>query len=233
MKLVYIASPLHASTEEEMAQNRKNAEEYCHQAMNLSTFSSKLIVPISPILNFQYIDENNPKERQKALNMGLALLSKCDELWVAGDRVSEGMRGELRAAVRMDIPIFSMGMDNEKIQEAIGELQPVFTSESCIKGSDEDNYEGKLLVLKPEALAEWCREPENQLWICKHGNGARFRAHGQSVFVENLMDGDMGRWDRHNFYGVADPEKLPEWAVEKLNTLQKEQENNYEMEDEI
>jgi len=233
MKLVYIASPLRADTEGEMVQNRKNAEDYSRQAMNIGTFVGELIVPISPISNLQFIDENNPEERQKALNMGLALLSKCDELWVAGDRVSEGMIGELRAAVRMDIPVLSMGMESEKIQAAIGELPPMLTGKNCITGSNDANYKGKLLILKPDALAEWSREPESQLWICTHGNGARLGAHGRSVFVENLMDGEKGRWDRHNFYGVADPEKLPAWAVERLNSQQREEENNYEMEEEI
>jgi len=228
MKMVYIASPLRADTDEEMERNRKNAVEYCRQARNIGTFSSEMIVPVSPILNFQYLDESKPDERRSALNMGLAMLSKCDELWVAGDRISEGMRGELRAAVRMNIPVLSMEMESEKILEAIGELPPMLTADDCIKGSGTDNYTGKLLILKPEALAEWCREPESQLWICLNGNGARPDAMGRSVFVQNLADGENGRWDRSDFLGISDPQKLPEWALEKLN----EHENNFEQEEE-
>ncbi len=226
MKLVYIASPLRADTPEEISKNREMAVAYCQKAQIMGELFGQMIIPISPIANFSYINEADPKERQKALGMGLALLSRCDEIWVAGDKISEGMKVEINAAHQMKKPILSMGIDSEIIKAAIDKPKQLLTAEHC---TGEAEYKGKLLVLKPEALAEWCTTPENQLWVCSHGNGASPGRMGQSVFVENLFDGEKGRWDRHNFYGVADNQKLPEWAQEKWAALNNN-ENNFDME---
>ena len=40
-------------------------------------------------------------ERSLALFMGIVLLGKCEEVWVFGDTVSEGMASELEKAERM------------------------------------------------------------------------------------------------------------------------------------
>lgn len=56
-------------------------------------------IPIAPHLLFpQFLNDNNPKERQLGLFFGNALMSKCAEVWVFGDRISAGMEAEIRRA---------------------------------------------------------------------------------------------------------------------------------------
>jgi hypothetical protein len=220
LKIVYVASPYHADTPEEMEKNRQSALAACEEAYRLGRLTGERVVPLTPLVNFPYLNENDPKERDEALRSGLSLLSKCDELWVAGDHVSEGMRNEIRAAVRMEKPVYSMGLAQEKIQAVIADMPPLLDEKSCFKNSGGKDYEGQLLVLKPSALAPWALEPENQLWIASGGFGTRPDAGGRAVYAKCLYDGESARWNRSDFYGVANVNRLPDWAQEKFEEYQ-------------
>jgi hypothetical protein len=218
MKYVYIAAPYHADTQEEMERNKQAALDACNEAHMLGRLSGERIIPITPVVNFPYLDENNPKDREEALKMGLSLLLRCDEIWCAGNHVSEGMKGEIRAAVRLGKPVSSMGMAQEKIQTAISDMRPMLDEKHCIKKSGEKNYTGQLLILKESMLGPWALEPENQLWIACHGFGTSPTASGRAVYVKNLIDGEQARFNRQDFYGIAMINRLPEWAREALKT---------------
>jgi hypothetical protein len=45
------------------------------------------------------------RDIQLGLDMGLAMLSRCDELWCYGDHISPGMYLEIEEASRLGIPI--------------------------------------------------------------------------------------------------------------------------------
>ncbi len=49
----------------------------------------------------QFVDEAT--ERELALRIGEEMLSRCDEVWVCGDHISEGMRSEIRSAQQKGI----------------------------------------------------------------------------------------------------------------------------------
>ena len=54
-------------------------------------------IPLAPHLLFpQFMEEE--KERELALFMDIVLLSKCSELWVFGDVITDGMRKEISYA---------------------------------------------------------------------------------------------------------------------------------------
>ena len=230
MKTVYIAAPYRAGTPEEMEKNRQAALAACEKAYHLGRLMGEMIVPITPIGNFPYLDDNKPDERERALHMGAALLSKCDELWVAGDRISEGMRLEIRAAVRLEKPVLSMGLAQEKIKAAVSDMPPLLEVKQCYATSDRRDYTGQLLILKPSALAPWAKEPDNQLWIASHGFGTSPTASGRAVYAQNLFDGEKARFNRADFYGVANVNRLPDWAQKGFADYM-EQQNNDESEE--
>ena len=61
-------------------------------------------VPLTPhLLLPQFLSEET--ERERAISLDLRFLSLCQELWVCGPDVSEGMRREIDRAVEMKIPI--------------------------------------------------------------------------------------------------------------------------------
>ena len=96
MKLIYVASPYAGDIEK----NTEFAKSACRHVMNEghAFFAPHLLYP-------QFLDDSNPQERQAGLDMGLAMLPRCDELWCYGDRISYGMHLEIEEAGRLGIPV--------------------------------------------------------------------------------------------------------------------------------
>ena len=88
--LVYICSPYAGDIE-------KNT----YRARAFSRFAvEKKYIPIAPhLLCPQYIDEET--ERWLGLKMGIVFMGKCEEVWVFGERISDGMAEELEQAKKM------------------------------------------------------------------------------------------------------------------------------------
>lgn len=95
-------------------------------------------------------------------------------------------------------------------------FSPAVGPESILPGSYHDNYEGKLLVLRPEALKEEYRFEEFQYFLGQSGFGCDPSKLGTKVFGIFLIDGEETSFHRNAFMGVANEEKLPEWAKTKL-----------------
>lgn len=102
--MVYICSPLSGDVEG----NQEKARRYCRFAVEQG------VLPVAPHIYFtQFMEDSDPDERSLALFMDLALLSKCVELWVFGDVISEGMKAEIEWAKRHELPIryFTVGCE--------------------------------------------------------------------------------------------------------------------------
>ena len=95
----------------------------------------------------------------------------------------------------------------------------LFGAEHCVGDRAEQDFTGKVLVLSPDTLKESCWSQENQLWYAHDGFGCRPHTIGRSVRCTCLGDGEMTRWNRHEFICVLDEKYLPDWAREKLMEL--------------
>lgn len=105
------------------------------------------------------------------------------------------------------------------VQQTYAEYQSLgmFGPEHCV-GPDQD-FTGKVLILRPERLKDECWSPQNQLWYGECGFGCSPTARGQAVFATCLGDGEKARWNRTDFMGVLDEQYLPDWAAERLAGL--------------
>ena len=84
--MVYICSPYSG----DIGGNTEKARKYSRYAVDQG------VIPIAPhLLLPQYMSED---ERDLALFMDIAILSKCSELWVCGDRITKGMENEISYA---------------------------------------------------------------------------------------------------------------------------------------
>jgi hypothetical protein len=102
---VYICSPFAGDTET----NVRNALRYCRFAVK----QGKL--PIAPHCYFpQFMNDDDPAERELALSFGLRLLYGCRELWIFGNNISPGMKLEIAAARQRGITVKNF---NEKMEE--------------------------------------------------------------------------------------------------------------------
>lgn len=108
--LVYICSPFSSDP----IGNTEKAKRYSRYAVDSGA------IPVAPHLLLPlYMKEES--ERGLALFMDMVFLSKCDELWVFGDKISGGMQAEIDKATRR----------NMKIR--------YFTEECCEKNTEQED----------------------------------------------------------------------------------------------
>ena len=89
--IVYICSPFAGDVET----NVEAARRYSRFAVDSG------YLPVAPHLLFpQFMNDNDPKERDLAMFFGNVLMSKCAELWVFGETISPGMTAEIDRAKR-------------------------------------------------------------------------------------------------------------------------------------
>jgi len=94
--LVYICSPFAGDTE----RNIERARGYCRFAV------TRNCIPLAPHLHYpQFMDDDDKEQRELGLFFALVLLGKCDELWVFGEKVSNGMAREIAKAEKRGMPI--------------------------------------------------------------------------------------------------------------------------------
>ena len=110
MNMVFIASPYKGNVDK----NVRMAKKYCQFAVRQG------VIPLAPHLHFpQFLDDNSEQERQLGLSFSLALLDRCDELWIFStkDGVSKGMETEIAYAEKYNIPIKRF---NTRCKEEVG-----------------------------------------------------------------------------------------------------------------
>ena len=88
--LIYICAPFSGNVE----RNIKNAIKLAELAYH------KGCIPLTPHLLFPFMDDENQKHRKDAMFMDIILLGKCQELWVLGDTITEGMEKEIQVAIK-------------------------------------------------------------------------------------------------------------------------------------
>lgn len=216
LKMVYIASPLRG----DYNQNIKNAVEYCR----LATESG--VLPLAPHIIFsQWCNDSIPEQRKQGLKLGLSLLEKAEELWVMGSRISEGMKGEIAFAKEHGIPTFFIPHPKEPSYYPISANgKRLFTLQDCNEGSTEEDYEGKLVVLRHEQLRAECRTPENQIWLVTHGPGCKpGYVHSDTIHLRHPVDGDCMAVGRADVWGIPKQEALSQFLFDAVQSGQEEE----------
>lgn len=99
MKTVYIACRVGG----DVKKNLEAARLYYEYAVQ------KGVAPVMPhlILADGILDDSDPEQRRKGIEIGESILLKCDALWVVIDSrgVSAGMQNEINIAAAAGIPI--------------------------------------------------------------------------------------------------------------------------------
>lgn len=99
-KLVFIACPVRAFEEKTVRDHLAEAAKY----VDIVLFFNH--IPIIPQLwVIPSLNDDDPRQRELGMAMGRAALNRCDELWCFGDRVSDGMRSEIRYAMDCNKPV--------------------------------------------------------------------------------------------------------------------------------
>lgn len=148
--------------------------------------------------------------------MGHELLERCDELWVMGDTISQGMKDEIGLATFLQLPILYVSDDMVKNQKMIRQSDRPLDINDCIPDSSQYNYENQFLVLKPGVSSKGKdMTADDSIWYARNGFGCIYGARGQAVYAESLLTGKYIHWERHDFCGIVKPESLKEWLLDK------------------
>ncbi len=201
MKQVYIASPFRG----DYAKDIRAAVEYCRMAGECG------VLPLTPHLIFsQWCDDTIPEQREQGKKLGFALLERSNELWVMGRTVSEGMQEEIVFAKEHSIPTFYIPHPMEKETYPVsGDKNTLLSLMDCMDGSQRENYEGELVILRHENLTTEYRTPRNQLWVATHGPGCRPDwKYSATIHLRHPVDGDSMALTRACVWGRAKPEIL-------------------------
>lgn len=109
MKNVFICSPLggRRACAPDFAANLENAKRYTKYALECGA------APVVPHFYAEILDDNDPEQRSLGMRAGLSLIWNCDECWVFGERITEGMSKEIRFAQKLNITIRRFSDDME------------------------------------------------------------------------------------------------------------------------
>ena len=90
-KKVYICSPLRAETKEGVMQNMYAAQAYMFYAIRYMQLDAEAPHAFLPL----FFDDNIAEQREQALAIGRRRIEVSDHVFVCGDLITEGMRGEI------------------------------------------------------------------------------------------------------------------------------------------
>lgn len=103
----------------------------------------------------------------------------------------------------------------EQYRRYLSEELGIMTNKHCIPNSHTKDYTGKLLILRIDTLDEPCKNGKYQLFVAENGFGCSPNSGGRTIFGKFLYDGESAVYERYDFLGIADQNKIPEWAKEK------------------
>ena len=93
MKKVYICAPLGGNVSE----NLELVKTYTEYALKCGT------APVVPHFYALCLDDSIEKEREIGMAAGLSLLWFCDEMWIFGDIITEGMKAEINFCRNLNV----------------------------------------------------------------------------------------------------------------------------------
>lgn len=111
MKKVYICAPLGGDVES----NLERVKRYTRYALMCGT------APVVPHFYALCLNDNDQKEREIGLAAGLGMLWFCDELWVFGQNITEGMKQELQFCKHLNIQ--TRYVSEKEIRKKIGGIK--------------------------------------------------------------------------------------------------------------
>lgn len=200
---VVCARTIEQAVREHFSETDESLSENCAQSV-LERFGFKRV---------NFVLANSLQEFHKAVCKHLI----SDETYQWGKKTFVPQDGKYNRYYAVDTAAQLLERFIQQAREAYQTLG-LFAPEHC--NSSAQDYNGKVLVLSPDALRESCWTPRGQLWLAEGGFGCSPTASGRAVYATCLGDGEQTRWDRADFIGVLDEQYLPDWAREKLEELQ-------------
>lgn len=102
------------------------------------------------------------------------------------------------------------------------------TGADCIPVTNEDDLNGKVVVIRPDVLKREYQRATHQYQLVTGGFGASPNSRGSACYCINLFSGKTDRYERGDVLGVVDREALPDWAEDGLRRIEQEKKRTRE-----
>lgn len=79
-----------------------------------------------------------------------------------------------------------------------------------------------MVVIRSERLRPEYRTADKQLVLAVGGFGTAASSRGRAVFTINLYSGKEARWNREDILGPLKATCMPDWAKDRLRSIQAE-----------
>ena len=84
-------------------------------------------MPLAPHLYFsQFMDDDDPQDREDGIRYGLKWLEGCEEIWVVERRITEGMKREIAVARKRGMKekhlVISLKPEERLLNDLLGEI---------------------------------------------------------------------------------------------------------------
>ncbi len=109
----------------------------------------------------------------------------------------------------------------EEISKIEVDTAPIY-ADGCTVIKSEDSIKNKVVVIRADVFKPEYQIATMQLQLCTGGFGSERNSRGSACFCTNLYSGKESRYERRDILGVIEKDKLPEWAKQKLDDVQKE-----------
>lgn len=109
----------------------------------------------------------------------------------------------------------------EEISKIEVDTKPIY-ADGCTVIKAEDSIKNKVVVIKADVFKPEYQIATMQLQLCTGGFGCESNSRGSACFCTNLYSGKESRYERCDILGVIEKDKLPEWAKQRLDEVQKE-----------
>ena len=123
--------------------------------------------------------------------------------------------------------IFAERIKNEaeRVMDEISKIEvdttPIY-ADGCTVISSEDSIKNKVVVIRADVFKPEYQIATMQLQLCTGGFGCVPHSRGSACFCTNLYSGKESRYERRDILGVIEKDKLPDWAKERLEAVQRE-----------
>ena len=109
----------------------------------------------------------------------------------------------------------------EEISKIEVDTAPIYT-DGCTVIKSEDSIKNKVVVIRADVFKPEYQIATMQLQLCTGGFGCEPNSRGSACFCTNLYSGKESRYERRDILGIIEKDKLPEWAKQRLDEVQKE-----------
>ena len=137
-KKIFVCSP-YRPTAENLRCQKSQLEANIDRAKTACRILSTLgFLPLAPHLYFtQFLKDEEKKERETGMKLGLHWLEEADELWVFGDTVSEGMTAEIKKAHELNKPVRNLPEPGRVIELLLKSISEQYQSPLDDKTEDQ------------------------------------------------------------------------------------------------